>query len=38
MYAKFWIESMNRRDLSEETGLDERIILILILRKCGGTV
>jgi hypothetical protein len=29
MHAKFWIESMKRRDPSEETGLDERIILTL---------
>jgi hypothetical protein len=35
---KFWLESTKGRDRSEDLGLDERIILKLILRKQGGRV
>jgi hypothetical protein len=35
-HTKFWSENLQGRDLSEELGVDEKIILELILRKQGG--
>jgi hypothetical protein len=36
MYTAFWWKNLKERDHLENTGVDERIILRWIFRKCGG--
>jgi glutathione synthase/RimK-type ligase-like ATP-grasp enzyme len=38
MHTKFWLESLNIRDLLEDTGFEGRIILKWILGKWGERV
>jgi hypothetical protein len=38
MCTKFWLESLNERDQSEDTGLDGRINIRLCLKETGWEV